>query len=765
MSELILDGCTLEPLMGYLKALGVLRLVGEQKDPEALGRWREGVFVLESALDCDGLLRFFLEEYRPTPIVAPWAGGSGFFGNDNRAAVDAIAASRSERMAGFAARIRDVRGILEREGVTTKPADETKARLLRSYRNRLDDDHFVAWMDAALVVQRDGQTFPPLLGTGGNDGRLDFAQNLMQRLVTLGLPAGALNRAAEGWLRQSLLGAATPGLLGAAVGQFDPGRAGGPNATTGLEGDSLVNPWDFVLMLEGSLLLGGAAVRRFDVNRGGRGSFPFTVRAASVGYASGAVAEEGDSRGEIWLPVWTNPTTVRELAYVFAEGRAGDGRRKSRDGVDFARAVATLGTDRGFAAFTRYGFLKRSGKAFVAAPLGTFPVQQRRAVDLLREVDGWLARFRRACAGDAPARFGAVRRRVETAVFDLCRYANDHDSATWVRAVLRALGAAERELSIGSFARKPAKGSPRPRISPAGGLSAAWIAAAADRPAPAEFRIARGVAFLNPGTRHALHIRRYLEPVERKGKFWAWGEGGGHVVWGGGDLAHNLGALLIRRLMDAEKVGKAASALDGRYAAPLADIVAFLHGFTDDDRLEDLIWGLSLVEAENGRRSKPRSDAKRSLPTKAAWTGPVARAEADGGQRTGTRLPRAYALLKLALLPGSLRWRNGVLHVSRSDPGDAAGGTAVKPESAIPAKLRAGDVQGACEIAARRLRSSGFSPVGGFLADGSRRSIDWSTGGVSPDRLLAALLFPVRDGDVDRLAGLVLRRPSPKTLA
>jgi len=776
----ILNGCTLEPLMGYLKALGVLRLVGEQADSEALGCWRNGVFVLESTLDHDSLLRFFLDEYRPTPIVAPWAGGSGFFGNDNRAAVDAIAASRSERLAAFAARIRDVRELLEQKGVATKPADETKTQLLRSYHNRFDD-RFIDWMDAALSVQRDGQAFPPLLGTGGNDGRLDFTQNYMQRLVALGFPAGALNGSAGGWLRQSIFGEATPGLVGAAVGQFDPGRAGGPNATTGLEGDSLVNPWDFVLMLEGSLLLGGSLVRRLGVNGGGRGSFPFTVRAASVGYASGADAEEGDSRGEIWLPVWENPTTVPELKYVFTEGRAGDGKRRSRDGVDFARAVATLGTDRGFAAFTRYGFLKRSGKAFVAAPLGTFPVRERRAVDLLYETDGWLERFRRACNGDVrtrkgnvpfrkddvPARFGAARRRLETAIFDLCRYATNGDSAAWVRAVLGALGAAERELSIGSFARKPAKGSTRPRIGPAGGLSDAWLAAADGGDASAEFRIARGVAFLSPGTNHALQVRRYLEPVERKGKFWAWGEGGGHVVWGGGDLARNLGALLIRRLMDAEKVGKATTSSAGRYRVPLADVTAFLHGDVDDATLEDLIWGLSLVRSERQQRPKPAPGGDDTATPRRAKK---PRPKPDPDRPAGTDSLRAYALLKLTLLPTRLEWVRGrkgppVLRLNRPDKGHSLSGVVVKPEAAALARLRAGDVQGACEIAARRLRASGFSPVGGFLADGSRRSTDWSAGGAGADRLLAALLFPVSDNDVDELADLVLRRPSPKTLA
>ena len=35
--EIELTGCTPEPLMAYLKALGILRLVGEQTDPSARG--------------------------------------------------------------------------------------------------------------------------------------------------------------------------------------------------------------------------------------------------------------------------------------------------------------------------------------------------------------------------------------------------------------------------------------------------------------------------------------------------------------------------------------------------------------------------------------------------------------------------------------------------------------------------------------------------------------------------------------------------------
>ena len=39
------------------------------------------------------------------------------------------------------------------------------------------------WMDAAMVLEDDGTPkYPALLGSGGNDGRLDFTNNFMKRL-------------------------------------------------------------------------------------------------------------------------------------------------------------------------------------------------------------------------------------------------------------------------------------------------------------------------------------------------------------------------------------------------------------------------------------------------------------------------------------------------------------------------------------------------------------------------------------------------------
>ncbi len=77
--EVALTGCTAEPMMNYLKALGVFRIVAEQVDVDARAFWRSEVLVVQSGLDREGLETFFLAAYRPTPFLAPWGARSGFF--------------------------------------------------------------------------------------------------------------------------------------------------------------------------------------------------------------------------------------------------------------------------------------------------------------------------------------------------------------------------------------------------------------------------------------------------------------------------------------------------------------------------------------------------------------------------------------------------------------------------------------------------------------------------------------------------------------
>ncbi len=731
--DLELYGCTPEPLMAYLKALGILRLVSEQKDKEARGWWKNDVFWLRSPLlfkDAEteeakrnALAKFFLEEYQPTPVVGPWAGGSGFFRKDNKKAVDELRKSTTPRVDLYRKVIQGVQAIIEQENIGDKPKADDKARLIRRYRCELPDD-VVAWMDAAMVLRGEGQGFAPLLGTGGNDGRLDFTQNFMQRIVSLDLhKASPANRKSHAWLKQALYAIPTT-LDKASVGQFSPGRAGGPNATQGMEGESTDNPWDFILMLEGALMLAGAAVRRFGVMESARAAFPFTVRAVAAGFDSAAPTDDTEARGELWLPLWTRPTSAGELRQLFGEGRAEVSGRSARDGTDFARAVAGLGVDRGIEGFTRLAFLKRSGKAFLAAPIGRFMATERREADLLLQIDPWLNALRRA-AGDknAPPRFLSALRRVDSAIFDFCKYGGP----TYFQQILAALGKAEYELTIAERFRDEKK------LRPLAGLSAEWIKAADDL--SSEFRLALALASLHDPEAKVGPLRANLEPVDWQQRCRAWAEKDRAVVWNAGDLTTNLVKVLQRRVMDGQREGCESLPLVSRFTVPLDTVAAFLHGDLDEQRIEELLWGLVLIEH---RGAQPGS----------------------GHEASDRPIPRDYALLKLLFLPrpmvadlatGALCWR-----LARN--GEA--GIAIRPEPRILPLLQAGRMDEACRIAAQRLRVSGLPPMPGALPDGKMRDDTWSEYAGdhrAAQRLAAALLLPVGSQSVNRLVHLICR--------
>src|SRR5262249_57036507 len=129
------------------------------------------------------------------------------------------------------------------------------------------------------------------------------------------------------------------------------------------EAASRVNPWDFVLMIEGALLFAGSVARRLGAAGSSRAVFPFTVESVAVGYGSATASEEttDGSRAELWLPLWEDGCIHAEVRHLFAEGRAQVGRRQAKNAVEFALAANLLGVSRGVYSFARYGFLKRNG--------------------------------------------------------------------------------------------------------------------------------------------------------------------------------------------------------------------------------------------------------------------------------------------------------------------------------------------------------------------------------------------------------------------
>lgn len=702
MPDLVLAGCRPVPLASYLKALAVLRLVGEQADPTARGWWRDDAFVLRTALERDALVRFFLHDYRPTPIVAPWSGGSGFYPKDNRDAIMRIAGSAAARLETYRTVIAGATDILVALDVGEKVPSEKKAVLLETCRARLLEAA-LPWLDAAYLMTVGGPKYPPLLGTGGNDGRLDFTNNFMQRLLDILDPATGAPRASSGaLLAGALFDSPTDALTEGAVGQFLPSGAGGANAGTGFEGDSRVNPWDFVLMLEGAVMFAVAAVRRMEYETGGALSYPFTVRAAGVGYGSASAADESASRGEIWLPLWDRPARAVEIKALLAEGRARVSGRTARNGVDFARAIATLGVDRGIAAFERYGFQERNGRSYLATPLERFAVREQPTVRLLDEIDDWLDAFRRRATSDlAPASMRRALGRLEDAILDMCR----RGGPDRVQAVLVALGGCERAMARSLRWTT----EPKVRLDPVPPLSPEWIERADD--GSAEFRLAAALASVEATCKDEhIPLRCHLEPVEarvrRERLAVRWNPArDNEVVFAGRDLTAGLNAVAARRTIHWQRWGSGGYGDQGQQPARLADVTAFIEGWTDDGRLVALLWGAILIDWPRAGR-----------PLFEALVGDLAP-------------PALYGLLKLCF-PGA--------------------GAAGQPIPIVPRILRlaaSGAGADASRAAVRRLRASGLAPAVDVVhqtGEGVRRAA-------------GAVLFPIDVGALAAVRCTVLR--------
>lgn len=413
-----------DPLASYLKGIAVLRAIGEQVDPSATGCWRNGCFEITSRLTEVALVQFFLTDWAPTPLVAPWNGGSGFGPKDQKSGIAAIAATTDHRFASY----REVIAVATQ--LLATGATDDKPRLIAELRARLPDEG-IRWLDAAIVLTADRPTYPPLLGTGGNDGRLEFSNNQMQRLNEL-LISPTDSPLVEAQLREALFATPAPRSKGASIGQFAPGQAGGANTGMGFNRDSLINPWDFVLALEGAVGFAASASRAFDAASGA--AFPFFVRASSAGYASASSTEE--TRGELWMPLWNGGATAAELTLLIAEGRAWVDQRRAESAADFARAIRQLGVARGVSTFQRFVLSQRNGLAFFATSAGQYRVAQTPEADPLSPLDAWLERANRIVASDdtCPSRFSNAVRGLQGAILEPA------DSGLQAPRLLLALG-------------------------------------------------------------------------------------------------------------------------------------------------------------------------------------------------------------------------------------------------------------------------------------------------------------------------------------
>lgn len=551
------------------------------------------------------------------------------------------------------------------------------------------------WLAAAVALDGEGKpVWPSLLGTGGNDGNLDFTNNFMQRLGSLfelKSEAGCPRETANGLLAHSLWAVNTNGLTSTAIGQFQPGAAGGANSSTGTMGGSQVNPWDFVLMMEGSVIFSTRVTRRLDPNSFARASAPFSVRNHAAGY--GTSGNEKAERGEQWLPLWNRPATLVEVSALFGEARVQLGRQTANRPVDVARAISRLGVARGVAAFVRYGYLERNGQSTLAVPLGRLEVHQSPRSRLIDDIAPWLDRLQRAARNkNAPNRLVQAERRLSDAV--LTALGHDTSSDQWQAILLAAVGI-ERLQTTGCGI----EAGPIPSLRPE------WLATLGDS---VETRLAAALGSAASGYTRACRaqdpVRHHWLPLEKGARRFQVSQKrivrDERVVMTGRDALSDCAAVIERRIIEASARGKRSLPLVAARGcgARLTDLAAFVAGQVDPARVLDLSRAFMAIRWDTVAALPPER-----RPVRSAVPSPE-------------MPPEGWLALRLSCLP----WPLPPDHHIPVDPG-------------IIRRLRTGDSAGAIGLALSRLRSAGVRPPLRTAATDGLSSRFWA----------AALVFPI----------------------
>ncbi len=687
-----LGGCGPTPLLSYLKALGILRLVAEQADTEARGWWEGERFVLATRLDQSGLVSFLADQYEPTPMFNPWGGRSGFYpGSSEKSArevLKAIEATTSSRFAQYRKTLAIIKTSIEQTSHYSKPGQDLSDLLVLRLRNSLRGKALL-WMDAVTSVVGSGTRVdvekPALFGTGGNEGSGSYTSAYM----------AALDQCLVRWLWHHALPTAlfargpSPGCKwGQSMGQFLPSGA--------------ATPWDLLLAFEGACTLTSAVSSRNTTESGRWTSSPFYVAPCSYAYPSAARLDEYalnkgkelPGRGEQWFPLWNQPMSYDEVRQMFVEGRATTARGRAIDGWSMVRAVTSLGVRQGIREFVRYGYQQRNNLAtHLAVPLGRFRVPDRNCSSLacLDDLDRWLRALRRdAHSRHAPDRLAKTERRLSEALFAVTQHP---DEPTRWQAVLLHLADIEGVL-------RTALGL---RIGPVPPLRPEWVKAADD--GSSEFRLALACA-LQVGTlkegQKPDTVRRHWLPL--KGLKFAVSETAGQpriqmgpevVILGRRGIDDAI-SLVQRRLVEAAQGGQRTLPLfPARWAsADRADLAQLLAGQVDVDRTMHLARAFTAISSRH-------------------WTAHPYRTTSP---RADVYPEDAWLAVRLALSPWPL-----------------PDGRTIAGDPAIVRRLHSGDAFGATKTALERLVAAGIKATVRLAAVGPATARLWA----------AALAFPI----------------------
>lgn len=670
LSVIPLPGLRPEVLGNYLASLGLLRLLAREW-PSVRIAWREGVLHVVGKPDLDAIVAALVniaDEGAWTPYERKWG----------KAQKESTGRQSGRPLALWEAEIQ-----------------ETALETFRAH--------------AVPFAQQ--VAFNPLLGTGGNAGRRDFAKGWKAAVDSLKKPPKGINNGDE--LRAWLLGKPASWLL-AGLGAASWFSSANKLYNSGQQPyrEEPLSPWAMALACEGLPFFAGAPSRRLGARAPAQGAFPFICRPA----APTAPGEAGRDRGEVWAPLWERPMTLPEVRALFQRGRAEVSGRGANTPAAFAAAIVRRGVDAGISGFVRFSLGRTTSEnTFEPRFEGSIPVRGGNSQEVIvRERSDAVERVL-ALVEKLPAdgkvgtrwRFLGLRGPVEAA---LVRLAQTPDEPEAVRALLDAIASTlDRVDRNQSFREKGIFWEPLPLDylpalfgNEAPGLEARLaLALVSSFPPPRPFTLYRfGVEW---------RYNRFQHPKQPHSRW----------VWGPGELSRNLVRVLSRRTLDWEEDRKKNERAAGEpvrdlFPTSCSDVSRWFQGDVDERPMERWLSRLALFDwrtVPHSLREKLRAGGQ-----------PADRLPADGPVCLFGLLQPLFALWPLRL-PGQ---DDDLL-----DPETGARTPAVARR--LIALIQAGQLDAAVDLAASRYAMAG-TPLAKF-------DVSWFMS--DPDRLLASLLFTV----------------------
>ncbi len=683
MQQLTLAGLRPDSFLGYLKTLGVFRIYASQADARARLEFRDEGAMLMTDRTNDEVEAFLRDSYTPTPILNPWNKGGGLAKQSKSPTADElmrrIEQTTVARWLPYRESIAAARAALDLADEHDGLKDQDRKKLVVALYRARCPEAALAWIDTAVVIGTRDAGFPPIVGSGGNDGRLDFGVTFAQYALGMmeGKPERGVDRAAL--LHDALHGTSSATLVSGSLGQYAPATAVMFNISNGVGGQGLSNPWDYIFALEGAVAFAGALVKR--ANGADRPSYPFSFMSLAAGYGSASDGE--DTRGEIWLPVWTGAATWPAVAALVRRGRLEvdvsnertTASRAARNGLDAVHGALTLGVASGVKRMERVVLAARNGLAFAGTSAGAIYVGERRdpaLASLNRDTLQWVNRTASLEIGAQPRE--AIRK-YEEAIY---AYGATpiHDRIERARAfqeVIAALGRIDRTIALAPPRdHRPLPFLDRALLTQEGPLD----------DGSAEHRIALAIASLgaSQGANPPMWLRYDLVGVRHGGTQLVYGSDRA-TLWQS-DPKAMLAAIAARRTRDvasAKGDGPARFSLEASVCAELRDFEFLLAEELDLDRIGQLVLGYAIIAPAEQAPKHERDPAM----------------NAAKQPRDVAELPSAFAILKLAI-----------------DRVRVPGADAKRPplDAEIVPLLLAGSDDRALATAERRLRATGFAP-------------------------------------------------------